>query len=196
MTVVEVVAVAGAADAPEVELPVGAGRIRGLLLHKLMEEVLTGEVQDDLNHLTQRARTLANELPVDQADARTAPDPQEVAATIRRTLNLSEIAALRPRLIPEFPVQASLSLASGPVAVTGRADAVEFVEGRPRVIVDWKSDVAPTEQDTREHANQLEYYLSALDAQRGLLVYMTSGVVRSVDGSGTGRAHTGIATGS
>lgn len=188
MTVVEVIAVAD--DAPEVELPVGAGRIRGLLLHKLMEEVLTGEVQDDLNHLTQRARTLVDELPVDQADARMAPDPQEVAATIRRTLNLSEIAAMRPRLIPEFPVQASLSLASGTVAVTGRADAVELVQGRPRVIVDWKSDVAPTEQDTREHANQLEYYLAGLDAQRGLLVYMTSGVVRSVDGSGTSKVNT------
>ena len=36
----------GLADAPEVLLPVGAGRIRGLALHKLMEEVLTGETAE------------------------------------------------------------------------------------------------------------------------------------------------------
>jgi hypothetical protein len=29
-------------DAPEMESPVGAGRVRGLLLHMLSEEVLTG----------------------------------------------------------------------------------------------------------------------------------------------------------
>ena len=50
-----------AGDAPEVDLPVGAGRVRGLLLHKLMEEVLTGELVEEVGRLpTARANWWRN----------------------------------------------------------------------------------------------------------------------------------------
>jgi hypothetical protein len=59
-------------DAPEVAAPVGAGRIRGLLLHKLMEEVLTGELAEDVGEFAARARELMGEM-VLEPDEGTAP---------------------------------------------------------------------------------------------------------------------------
>ncbi|RWP48355.1 hypothetical protein, partial [Mesorhizobium sp.] len=44
--IIEAIAI-DSGDAPETELPIGAGRVRGLVLHKLMEEVLTGELAED-----------------------------------------------------------------------------------------------------------------------------------------------------
>jgi hypothetical protein len=49
------------------------------------------------------------------------------------------------------------------------------------VVIDWKSDVDPNEADMRFHSVQLEDYLSATDAARGALVYMTPGFVRWVE---------------
>lgn len=42
-------------DGVEALVTVGAGRVRGLVLHKLMEEVLTGELADDVQTLVRRA---------------------------------------------------------------------------------------------------------------------------------------------
>ena len=52
-------------DALEVELPVGAGRVRGLLLHKLLEELLTGELVEDVGCFRARSRELMAELVLD-----------------------------------------------------------------------------------------------------------------------------------
>ena len=49
------------------------------------------------------------------------------------------------------------------------------------MVVDWKSDVDPSDADIRFHAGQLEDYLRATGAPRGALVYMTPGLVRWVD---------------
>ena len=89
-----------AGDAPEVDLPVGAGRVRGLLLHKLMEEVLTGELVEEVERFANRARELVAELVLDPDDGDVLPDAEEIAATAWRTLQLPEIAALRERLTP------------------------------------------------------------------------------------------------
>jgi hypothetical protein len=91
-------------DAPEVDAPVGAGRVRGLLLHKLMEEVLTGELVEEVGRFAGRVRELLAELVVAPADGYALPDAEEIAATAWRTLQLPEIAALRTRLVPEWPV--------------------------------------------------------------------------------------------
>src|SRR5262249_36412066 len=48
-------------EAPEVELPVGAGRVRGLVLHKLMEEVLTGELEESMQAFRNRAVKLIDQ---------------------------------------------------------------------------------------------------------------------------------------
>ncbi|RUV68032.1 DNA helicase UvrD, partial [Mesorhizobium sp. M5C.F.Ca.IN.020.14.1.1] len=171
-----------AGDAPEVDLPVGAGRVRGLLLHKLMEEVLTGELVEEVGRFARRARELLAELVLDPNDSESLPDAGEIAAIAWRTLQLPEIAALRGRLSPEWPVYALLEGSSKPTALAGRIDAIAYAGDRAEVVVDWKSDVDPSDADIRLHAGQLEDYLRATGASRGALVYMTPGLVRWVAG--------------
>jgi CRISPR-associated exonuclease Cas4 len=167
--------------APETELPIGAGRVRGLVLHKLMEEVLTGECGEDPASLADRAGDLIAELVVDGEENAGLPEAEEIASTIRRTLHLPEIAALRSRLVPEWPIYTLLKDASEPTALAGRIDAVALDSGRVAVVLDWKSDIAPTEEDVRIHAGQLADYLRTTGADRGALVYMTLGIVRWVE---------------
>jgi ATP-dependent exoDNAse (exonuclease V) beta subunit len=168
-------------DAPEVDVPVGAGRVRGLLLHKLMEEVLTGELGEEEGLFASRVRELLIELVLDPADVGALPDADEIAVTAWRTLQLPEIAALRTRLVPEWPIYGLVADGSGPKALAGRIDAIAYDRGRAEVVIDWKSDVDPNEADMRFHSVQLEDYLSATDAARGALVYMTPGFVRWVE---------------
>ncbi|MRX36935.1 UvrD-helicase domain-containing protein [Aminobacter sp. MDW-2] len=179
LPVAEVVALE-AGEAPEVDGPVGAGRVRGLLLQKLMEEMLTGELSEDLADFVGRARMLLGELVLDPTDQGALPDPEEIARTGWRTLQLPEVAALRDRLIPEWPVYGLLAGRTEPSALAGRIDAIAFAGDAAEVVVDWKSDIDPTEADMRLHAVQLEDYLRATGAARGALVYMTPGTVRWV----------------
>jgi ATP-dependent exoDNAse (exonuclease V) beta subunit len=171
------------ADAPEAELPVGAGRLRGLLLHKLMEEVLTGELREELAAFAERTRRLIDELSVDFGDGAVLPDTGEIAETVYRTLRLPDIVTLRPRLIPELPIYAMLTNQTNPTGLAGRVDAVAVEDGRASVVLDWKSDIAPTENDVRTHAEQLRIYLFATGAPRGALVYMTLGTLHWVEKS-------------
>ena len=170
-------------NALEVDLPVGAGRVRGLLLHKLLEEVLTGELVEDLGRFANRARELVAELVLDpDDDGDGLPDADEIATTAWRTLQLPDIAALRERLTAEWPVYALLEGRSNHSALAGRIDAVAYAGDRAEVVVDWKSDVNPSDGDIRLHTSQLEEYLRATGALRGALVYMTQGLVRWVAG--------------
>ena len=81
------------------------GRERGTILHKLIEEVLTGETAETPPALAARAETLirALGLPVMHNPAQGLA-PAELAGCVVRTLSLPEVAALRPRLVPELPV--------------------------------------------------------------------------------------------
>ena len=166
-------------DAPESEAPIGAGRVRGLLLHKLMEEVLTGELAEDAAGLAIRARELLAELVLDPGEG-ALPDTGEIAATTLRTLQLPDVAALRLSLVPEWPIYGLVADRPTPSALAGRIDAISYGEDDATVVVDWKSDIDPTEADMRIHAGQLEDYLRATGAGRGALVYMTVGRVRWV----------------
>ena len=71
-----------------------------------------------------------------------------------------------------------LAVQPSPTALAGRIDAVAVENSLASVVLDWKSDIAPTEEDVRSHAGQLQDYLHVTGAPRGALVYMTSGVVR------------------
>ncbi|MBN9560761.1 MAG: UvrD-helicase domain-containing protein [Alphaproteobacteria bacterium] len=173
-----------AGDAPEVDLPVGAGRVRGLLLHKLMEEVLTGELVEEVGRFASRAGELLAELVLDPDDSEGLPDADEIAATAWRTLQLPDVAALRGRMTPEWPVYGLLEGGSKPRALAGRIDAIAYAGDRAEVVIDWKSDVDPSDADIRLHAGQLEDYLRATGAPRGTLVYMTPGLVRWVGRTG------------
>ena len=171
------ITIADAVGAPDMQLPIGAGRVRGLLLHKLIEEVLTGETHEDVVDLTSRAQQLLAELLVSEAGNGLAPDAREIAQTVGRTLALPEVTALRPNLLVEIPLYAVTSTPSTTEALAGRADAVEVVNGRAKTIVDWKSDIAPTEVDVSMHLEQVGNYIAASKAETAILVYMTSGTV-------------------
>jgi CRISPR-associated exonuclease Cas4 len=167
-------------DVPETELTVGAGRVRGLILHKLMEEVLTGELAEDASDFAARTCELLDQLEIGAEDGNELPDPNEIAATALRTLNLPDIAALRPHLVPEWPVYATLANQPELTFIAARIDAVAFEEEQALVVLDWKSDVSRAEQETHIHIAQIKEYMKAIGAPRGALVYMTSGLVHWV----------------
>ena len=84
-------------------------------------------------------------------------------------------------MVAEVPVYGMLGEASDPTALAGRADAIAVRGRQVSVVVDWKSDVAPTAEDIRAHTGQIRHYMTALGAARGALVYMTSGTVQWVE---------------
>ncbi|CCV09593.1 UvrD/REP helicase [Mesorhizobium metallidurans STM 2683] len=176
----------GSADGqpPELEAAVlvQGGRERGLILHKLMEEVLTGETHEAEAALAERAAELISALgrtPV--ADPVTGLSAEELAGCVVRTLALPAIVVLRPDLLAEFPVYAAYAADGAETATAGIADALTLTsEGRPVVIVDWKSDVAPDPQTLDHYRAQVRAYLDMTGAERGLIVLMTTGAVIGV----------------
>jgi CRISPR-associated exonuclease Cas4 len=168
-------------DVAELPLPVGAGLVRGLVLHKLIEEVLTGELSPEETVLAARAQLLVGQLYSEKSIGLDAPQPHELARTVLRTLTLPEIAAMT--LHPEVTVYGMKALEPEAVGLAGRADAMEIGPDGPSTVVDWKSDVAPTDEDIQAHAGQLMSYMTVSGASRGALVYMTSGTIRWVERS-------------
>lgn len=165
-------------DTPDVQ----GGRERGLILHKLIEEVLTGETAEEEVALIARARDLIGQLgKVVVDDPADGLVPGELAGCVRRTLALPEIQGLRPSLIPELGVYTSVLRDGQEQATVGVADATSFdAAGAPKVVVDWKSDVQPTPQVLDHYRAQVGAYLDMTGAEQGLIVLMTSGTVLTI----------------
>jgi ATP-dependent exoDNAse (exonuclease V) beta subunit len=162
-------------------IAVKGGRERGLVVHKLLEEVLTGETEEG-DTLELRARTLLSELGVTEAArAEDGPHAPELAASVRRALGIPEVAALRDRLLPEMTVFSAEPAGQGTIYVGGVADAVAFDGGNNvDVVVDWKSDVEPATAVVDLYREQVRDYLAATGGKEGLLVFVTSGRVERV----------------
>ena len=161
---------------------VQGGRERGLILHKLIEEVLTGETVETMPDLVARAEILVSTLgrPV-MEDPAQGLVPAELAGCVVRALSLPEVAALRPRLLPEFTVYASTDADPHEEAAAGIVDAIAFgADGKPEVVIDWKSDVAPAPETVEHYRAQVHAYLEMTGAGRGLVVFMTSGIANLV----------------
>ena len=166
------------------------GRERGLILHKLLEEVLNGETPETPVDLATRAEFLIHTLgrPVadDPAEGLT---PRELAGCVVRALALPEITACRARLAPEVPVYGATSTGAEEQVTIGIADAIAFgTEGTPQVVIDWKSDVDPSPETLRHYCAQVRAYLDVTGAERGLIVALTSGAVTPVMPTGTAKA--------
>ena len=169
---------AEAATAPVVQ----GGRQRGRIVHKLLEEVLTGETPETASALAARAATLIHSLgrPVADDPARGLA-PAELAGVVLRALALPAVAALRPGLTPEFPVYASTTTDDHEEATAGIVDAIAFSpDGSPAVVIDWKTDVDPSPETLEHYRAQVRAYLDATGAARGLVVAVTSGTVLTV----------------
>ena len=169
-------------DDEAVRPSVQGGRERGLILHKLLEEVLTGETAQDSAALTERAQTLIAALGRPAVkDSSMGLSPGELAACVTRTLALPEIAAFRPALTPELPVYAAVLLDEVEQATAGVADAIALgPDGTPQVVIDWKSDVQPTPETVDHYRAQVRAYLDVTGAERGLIVLVTSGEIIAV----------------
>ncbi len=162
--------------------PVNVALKRGLILHKLMEEVLTGETPDDSAYLQARgAELIAQQELEDSPDASSRISSAGMAEMVIRTLRRPEIAALRPRLVPEYWVYDSH--ADGPeMSITaGIADAVAFDdEGRIDVVVDWKSDISLRSKQIAIYRDQVRAYMKATGAKAGLIVFLGSDHIETV----------------
>lgn len=161
-------------------------RERGLIIHKLIEEVLTGETEETMPALTARAGVLVQAMgrPVAN-DPALGLAPAELAGCVVRVFELPEIVALRPCLKPEFPVYASTATGAQELVTAGVVDAIAFgPEGAPTVIVDWKSDVDPSAETIEHYRAQVRAYLDMTEAERGLVVLATRGAVIPVSRSG------------
>lgn len=160
------------------------GRGRGIILHKLIEEVLTGETEELTPEMTARAEALIRQIgSVIADDPAEGLTPAEIAGSAARALALPEIVDLRPRLLPEVPVYASI-VSDGKEEVTaGMADAIAFgPDGEPLAVVDWKSDVDPTPETLEHYRAQVRAYLDMTGVDRGLIILATSGMVIPVFG--------------
>jgi exodeoxyribonuclease-5/CRISPR-associated exonuclease Cas4 len=159
----------------EGERIVGAGSLRGNVLHKLMEELLNAELPSAIEEVVRRAAVLLDQLqPLTDDDPGTArPDPIEMANTALRTLVLPDLAPFAGRLTPELP----LWEASSNHFLAGRADAAVIEGDHIILVVDWKSDVDPAPDAQAAHAGQLRDYIRVAGAERGAVVYMSSGHV-------------------
>ena len=158
------------------------GRERGLVLHKLLEEVLTGETADNAQALQARALELIRQMGmVDEVSPAKGPCSAEMAETALRGLHHPEIRALRPRLVAEVPIYAAQVVGQGLTLTAGVVDAAVIDEtGRVTAVIDWKSDVAPSATQVELYRQQVRDYLSATCATEGLIVYLTAGRVERV----------------
>jgi exodeoxyribonuclease-5 len=163
-------------------ITVQGGRERGSVVHKLLEEVLTGEMGEGADALELRARTLLSELGIAEAGrAEDGPYAPELAASVVRALRIPEVAALRHRLIPEMTVFSAEAVGQGTIYVGGVADAMAYDEGNNiDAVIDWKTDVDPTAEVVALYREQVRDYLAATGGKNGLLVFITSGRVERV----------------
>ena len=158
------------------------GRERGTILHKLIEEVLTGETAETQAALTTRAETLIRALSLSVVeDPAEGLSPGELAGCVVRALSLPEVDELRPGLVPELPVYGSTETDTHEEATAGIVDAIAFdADGKPDVVIDWKSDVDPSPETLDHYSAQVRAYLDMTGAERGMVVAVTSGSIRQI----------------
>ena len=167
-------------DAAHVDDPAtiaGRGVTRGLLLHALLEELVHGLLVAEEAELTARAGTLLARLSPTGAP----PDPGEVARSALRAWLHPEVRRYHGRLVAELDVAGSERVAGEEVLTTGIADALALApDGRVEAVIDWKSDVRPSDEARAQYREQVRRYLRLVGADKGLVVYATVGVVEVV----------------
>ena len=178
------IVIAGDDDEPPADeaVVIQGGRERGLVIHKLFEEALTGETADDVAALVGRAADLIRDLGREPgADPANGLSADEMGKTVANTLALAEIAAIRTRLLPELPVYGLGQEEGVELATFGIVDALCIGEdGKPELVIDWKSDVDPSPAASDHYRSQVRRYLEVADVSRGMVVFVTSGIVLHV----------------
>jgi CRISPR-associated exonuclease Cas4 len=145
----------------------GAGRLRGIILHKLMEELIVGSTNADLTSVTRRAAQLVDQLSFGESPK---PDAAELATAAHRTFMDPQLDNYRANLVPEFPL---FGMHAASDLISARADAVAIADGIPKAAFEWKSDVDPDSRVHHMYRSQLLEYLSLCGASIGAIVYMS-----------------------
>ena len=162
------------------------GPTRGLILHKLMEEILNKEIAPEETSIRERAQALLVQLEQkDHTNPAHGLSSQEMTQAIMRVIHLPEvsheISYWIDTLIPEFPVYDSAFESESMNLTAGIADAVQIdASGNITRIIDWKSDVSPTQQQRENHLSQIKDYMRATCAKEGHVVYLTTGEIVSI----------------
>jgi ATP-dependent exoDNAse (exonuclease V) beta subunit len=156
---------------------ISGSRERGLVVHKLLEEVLTGETAAAADTLEIRSRVLLAQLGVSEATRpEDGPHAPELAATALRALAIPEIAACRSRLVPELTVFSTQADDDRTTYVGGVADALAYLPlGMIELVIDWKTDITPSGHQIELYREQMRDYLAATGAPEGFLVFVTTG---------------------
>ena len=158
-----------------VERPTGAGPLRGSVIHKLIEEIIVGDLSPADAMLRGRAETLVGQLvsftPGGEPDA---PDSAELSRTVAAALAISDVERLLPYLVPEVAVWHDVG--DGEL-LAGRADAFVVHDEQVLGVVDWKSDFAPRPEDKARYVAQISDYVRATGALAGAVVFVTTGEV-------------------
>ncbi len=159
------------------------GRERGLVIHKLFEEVLTGECGDDHVGLAARAGELIEHLGLEPVtDPAQGISADEIAATVVRTFALAEVERVRARLVPELPVYGTEQMDDVKIAITGIVDAISIgPDGTPELVIDWKSDVTPDLATKSQYRDQVRRYLDVTGTPKGMVVFVTTGEIMAVE---------------
>jgi hypothetical protein len=168
---------------PEIERPaIRGGRERGLVLHKLIEEILTGETPEAQDALQARAAELLAEIgAAENADPSNGSNSAELATAVLRGIRLPEIVALCPRLRPEIPIYDARVEGVSFELTSGVADALAIApDGTVDAVIDWKSDVDPDAAVVALYRGQVRDYLAATGAPKGFIVFLTSGRVEEI----------------
>ncbi len=161
---------------------IASSSTRGLILHKLIEELLTRELERGIAEIERRTCELLGQLGIEPVDdPTTGISPKEIAATVLQTLSLPEIAQLGSGLVPEHSVFGHRTTTEGEVLVSGIADAVvPDGQGGVDAVIDWKSDVSVSQEAINHYRKQIDEYRRNLGAKRALLVFMTQSKVIEV----------------
>jgi ATP-dependent exoDNAse (exonuclease V) beta subunit len=167
---------------PEATERIRGGRERGLVMHKLFEEILTGEISEKIDALEARAGELLQELGyAPTTSAEIGFSPGEIARSVLAALKLPEIAAIRPTLVPECHVYSSTADSETETITFGIADAIAFATPQsPSLVVDWKSDVHVDEKLIADYRKQVASYLAATGIPEGLIVFVTTSRIERV----------------
>ncbi|MBN9360885.1 MULTISPECIES: exodeoxyribonuclease V subunit beta [unclassified Devosia] len=161
----------GAADeivSQPLPVVVGAGARRGVILHRLIEELIARLCAAGMEALIERASALLDEAPDDEGEM---PVAEQLAMTAMSVFLNEELDPYRDKLLAEVPLFGTVTSNE---LISARADAIAIDEGGAIAAFDWKSDVRPTDETMHQHRIQLAKYLQLIGAPTGAVVYLTS----------------------
>ena len=118
-----------------------------------MEELVTGELDENAEAVIARAGLLRDQL-CSQSSSSSSPDPTELAATALRSLQLPDIKPYRARLVAELPIY-GIAPASSDKLIVGRADAVANDEDAARSRLIGKATSHPKRQTRQPTGSSL-----------------------------------------